>query len=116
MGRQAGRELRPFAVALAMSHGLSLCSPALWGLSWCCRKNCNSDKSEVRLAACSHCGAKDWNILGDSESGYVLSEGDGKHCLLREKNSKKAKIVSCEKGGYTALQLQCEQEPGAAGA
>lgn len=71
------------------------------------RKSCNADKSDVRLAACTHCGATNWNILGDSESGYVLSEGDGKFCLVREKNSKKAKVVSCEKGGYTALQLQC---------
>jgi len=70
------------------------------------RKSCNSDKSDVRLAGCTHCGATNWNILGDSESGYVLSEGDGKYCLLREKGSKKAKVVTCEKDGYTALQLQ----------
>ncbi len=70
------------------------------------RKSCNSDKSDVRLSACTHCGATNWNILGDSESGYVLSEGDGKYCLVREKDSKKAKVVNCEKGGYTALQLQ----------
>jgi hypothetical protein len=34
-------------------------------------------------------------------------QGGGKVCLLREANSKKAKTVNCEKGGYTALQLQC---------
>jgi len=72
------------------------------------RKNCNAATSEVRLSACTHCGAKNWNILGDSETGYVLSEGDGKNCLLREAGSKKAKVVNCEKGGYTALQLQCK--------
>src|SRR5690242_20964133 len=52
-----------------------------------CRKNCKGDNSDLRLASCSHCGAKNWNILGDSDSGYVLSEGDGKYCLLREKRS-----------------------------
>ena len=39
------------------------------------RKSCNSEKSDVRLASCTHCGATNWNILGDSDSGYVLSEG-----------------------------------------
>jgi hypothetical protein len=74
-----------------------------------CRKNCKADTSELRLASCGHCGAKSWNILGDSDAGYVLSEGEGKHCLLREKGTKKAKVVLCDKGGYTPLQLQCEQ-------
>ncbi len=27
---------------------------------------------------------------------------------MREKGTKKAKVGLCEKGGYTALQLQCE--------
>jgi hypothetical protein len=27
---------------------------------------------------------------------------------VREKGTKKAKVVLCDKGGYTALQLQCE--------
>lgn len=70
------------------------------------RKSCNADKSDIRLASCKHCGATNWNILGDSDTGYVLSEGDGKYCLMREKGSKKAKMVLCEKDGYTALHLQ----------
>ena len=82
------------------------------------RKNCNANAkdSDVRLSACSHCGAKNWNILGDSENGYVLSEGNGKFCLQREQPNdkankesinlpKKVKLVPCEKG-YTPMQLQ----------
>ncbi len=45
---------------------------------------------EAKLAKCSHCGAKNWNILGDPEAGYVLTEGDGNTCLLRETGTNKA--------------------------
>jgi len=65
---------------------------------------------DAKLAKCSHCGAKKWNILGDTESGYVLTEGEGdnKVCLVREKDSKKVKIAPCdsEEVIYTPLQLQ----------
>ena len=37
---------------------------------------------EAKLAKCSHCGAKNWNIVGDGETGYVLTESDGKTCLV----------------------------------
>jgi serine/threonine-protein phosphatase 6 regulatory ankyrin repeat subunit B len=30
---------------------------------------------EAKLAKCSHCGAKLWNILGDADTGYVLTQG-----------------------------------------
>ena len=40
--------------------------------------NCHLPESATRLGSCKHCGAKKWNILGDQESGYVLSEDGGK--------------------------------------
>lgn len=38
------------------------------------RLSCHLDESEVGLSNCNHCGAKKWNILGDAETGYVLTE------------------------------------------
>lgn len=65
---------------------------------------------DVKLAKCTHCGAKNWNILGDAESGYVLTEGEGekKVCVVREKGTKNVKIAPCdsEEVAYTPLQLQ----------
>lgn len=65
---------------------------------------------EVKLAKCTHCGAKSWNILGDAQTGYVLTEGEGatKVCVVREKNSKKVKVAPCDSDdvNYTPLQLQ----------
>jgi hypothetical protein len=45
--------------------------------------NCAIAESATRLGSCKHCGAKKWNILGDQESGYVLSEDGGKNCVSR---------------------------------
>ena len=61
---------------------------------------------EAKLAKCSHCGAKKWNILGDAETGYVVTEGDGVTCLVRD--GTKAMTTSCESTElpYTPLQLQ----------
>lgn len=65
---------------------------------------------DAKLAKCSHCGAKNWNILGDSNTGYVLTEGEGdsKVCVVREKGTKKVKIAPCDSKEvpYTPLQLQ----------
>jgi ankyrin repeat protein len=63
---------------------------------------------EAKLAKCSHCGAKNWNILGDTDTGYVLTEGDGKTCLVREPGSNKAMTAPCDSKDmpYTPLQLQ----------
>lgn len=65
---------------------------------------------DVKLAKCTHCGAKNWNILGDADSGYVLTEGEGdsKVCIVREKDTKKVKVAPCdsEEVTYTPLQLQ----------
>ena len=65
---------------------------------------------DVKLAKCTHCGAKNWNILGDSKTGYVLTEGEGENkvCVVREKGSKKVKVAPCDSNevNYTPLQLQ----------
>jgi len=75
-----------------------------------CAEKDQSKTQDVKLAKCTHCGAKKWNILGDADSGYVLTEGeeDSKVCLVREKDSKKARIAPCdsEEVVYTPLQLQ----------
>jgi len=73
---------------------------------------------DLKIAPCTHCGAKSWNILGDSDTGYVLTEGGlnvtgsatkpVKLCLVREKQSRKAKLSPCDSQDivYTPLQLQ----------
>ncbi len=33
------------------------------------REVCHEDESDVRVFSCNHCGAKSWNILGDSQTG-----------------------------------------------
>jgi len=75
-----------------------------------CAEKDQSKIQDVKLAKCTHCGAKQWNILGDADTGYVLTEGedDNKVCLVREKDSKKVKIAPCdsEEVVYTPLQLQ----------
>lgn len=59
------------------------------------------------MTKCSHCGAKSWNILGDADTGYVLTF-DEKTCLVREKGSTKVVTAPCdsEEVPYTPLQLQ----------
>lgn len=63
---------------------------------------------ETKLAKCSHCGAKKWNILGEPETGYVLTQGDGKTCLIREKGTNKALTAPCDSQDvpFVALSLQ----------
>ena len=69
---------------------------------------------DLKLAKCSHCGAKHWNILGDSNTGYVLTHDDSddtsaRVCIKREANSKKALTVPCDledPTSYSALSLQ----------
>ena len=78
------------------------------------KKSCNDKDMEknidTKLTKCTHCGAKNWNILGDADSGYVLTEGsdDKKLCLVRMKDTNKAVMASCESTEfpYTPLQLQ----------
>ena len=33
------------------------------------KSNCHTDASDINIASCTHCGAKKWNILGDSDTG-----------------------------------------------
>ena len=35
------------------------------------KSNCHLDSSDIQIASCNHCGAKKWNILGDSETGTI---------------------------------------------
>ena len=72
-------------------------------------KEADAEKAmDVKIAKCSHCGAKNWNILGDNDTGYVLTEGDGKTCLVREPGTNKAMTAPCDSTDmpYTPLQLQ----------
>eukprot|EP00640_Fibrocapsa_japonica_P003963 CAMPEP_0113943834 /NCGR_PEP_ID=MMETSP1339-20121228/28444_1 /TAXON_ID=94617 /ORGANISM="Fibrocapsa japonica" /LENGTH=870 /DNA_ID=CAMNT_0000948801 /DNA_START=93 /DNA_END=2705 /DNA_ORIENTATION=+ /assembly_acc=CAM_ASM_000762 len=79
------------------------------------RVHCHAPTSETRVGKCDHCGAKKWNIAGDSERGYVLTEDEGKNCLHRRQlegsDDKKeldtaAEVVHCDEGGFTMLNLQ----------
>jgi serine/threonine-protein phosphatase 6 regulatory ankyrin repeat subunit B len=68
------------------------------------------DAIDVKLAKCTHCGAKAWNIHGDSNTGYVLTESSSgiQQCLIRPKGSKQVKLAPCDSADhpYTPLQLQ----------
>eukprot|EP00578_Thalassiosira_sp_NH16_P016295 CAMPEP_0181127708 /NCGR_PEP_ID=MMETSP1071-20121207/28344_1 /TAXON_ID=35127 /ORGANISM="Thalassiosira sp., Strain NH16" /LENGTH=944 /DNA_ID=CAMNT_0023213469 /DNA_START=147 /DNA_END=2981 /DNA_ORIENTATION=+ len=70
----------------------------------------NFDTVDVKLAKCTHCGAKAWNIHGDSNTGYVLTESSSgvQQCIIRPKGSKKVKLAPCDSADhpYTPLQLQ----------
>ena len=53
------------------------------------RASCDLPRSALRVAACRHCGARRWNVLGDAEAGYVLTTrgpaADApEHCVVRE--------------------------------
>lgn len=79
---------------------------------------------DLKLAKCSHCGAKHWNILGDSTTGYVVLHdeddageggggggggGIGRVCVSREKGGRKAVTAPCnldDAASYTSLNLQ----------
>ena len=72
------------------------------------KKNCKDSKKmePARLALCSHCGAQDWNVLGDADTGYVLSHKDGETCLIRQGNQ--AMTAPCDSAdvNFVPLQLQ----------
>jgi len=94
---------RPLASASSSDDGTCITKPS------CAEKDLHKIQ-DVKLAKCTHCGAKNWNILGDTETGYVLTEGEGdnKVCVVREKDGKKVKVAPCdsEEVAYTPLQLQ----------
>jgi hypothetical protein len=56
----------------------------------------SKEPQEIKLGKCTHCGAKAWNILGDANTGYVLTEGDGKLCVRRDPITQKAMTVGCD--------------------
>ena len=66
--------------------------------------------TDVKLAKCTHCGAKAWNIHGDSTTGYVLTESSSgaQLCLVRPRGTKHARLAPCDSSAapYTPLQLQ----------
>ena len=66
--------------------------------------------TDVKLAKCTHCGAKAWNIHGDSATGYVLTESSSgaQLCLVRPRGTKQARLAPCDSSvhPYTPLQLQ----------
>ncbi len=72
------------------------------------KASCHLDDSAVKLADCNHCGAKKWNIVGDNESGYVLTEDNNKNCVKRVGD--KAVVNKCQKG-YSGLALHCKYTP-----
>ena len=37
------------------------------------KSDCHLELSDVQIASCNHCGAKKWNILGDSETGAIYN-------------------------------------------
>ena len=68
------------------------------------KAQCHLDESPAQLANCGHCGAKKWNIVGDNDSGYFLTEDQNKNCLKRVGD--KAMVMKCDKGS-TGMSLQC---------
>eukprot|EP00562_Extubocellulus_spinifer_P004543 CAMPEP_0178518028 /NCGR_PEP_ID=MMETSP0696-20121128/26021_1 /TAXON_ID=265572 /ORGANISM="Extubocellulus spinifer, Strain CCMP396" /LENGTH=908 /DNA_ID=CAMNT_0020148529 /DNA_START=66 /DNA_END=2792 /DNA_ORIENTATION=- len=66
--------------------------------------------TDAKVVRCSHQCAKQWNILGDADTGYVLThgEGDSKLCLVRTRPNNKAVMAPCDSQDhpYTALTLQ----------
>jgi len=68
------------------------------------RAQCHLDDSDLVQGSCQHCGAKKWNILGDAQTGYILTEDNNKYCLKRFGNE--ARMIKCDKG-YSGLSLQC---------
>jgi ankyrin repeat protein len=67
------------------------------------KEQCHLDESEVKLGSCNHCGAKKWNIVGDANSGYVLTQDKNKHCLKRVGD--RANMIKCDRG-YSSFSLQ----------
>jgi len=73
-------------------------------------KSATSGVVDIKLAKCTHCGAKSWNIHGDASTGYVLTEGSSgiQQCLIRPKGTNSVQLASCDstEHPYTPLQLQ----------
>ncbi|KAL3937966.1 MAG: hypothetical protein SGBAC_007027 [Bacillariaceae sp.] len=66
-------------------------------------------QSVAKLAKCSYCGSKNWNIVGDTDTGYILTHNDGKTCLVRESGRTGVMTGPCDvknATAYTQLKLQ----------
>lgn len=68
------------------------------------KAQCHLDESAVQLANCGHCGSKKWNIAGDNDSGFILTQDGNKNCLKRV--GENAMVMKCDKGS-SRLSLQC---------
>lgn len=71
-----------------------------------CKESDVGKTMEVKVAKCSHCGAKGWNIIGDAETGYALTANDGKVCVLRESKTNKVMTGDCNDPELAMLQLR----------
>lgn len=38
------------------------------------KAQCHLDSSDLQVGSCNHCGAKKWNILGDSDTGNLCTK------------------------------------------
>lgn len=73
--------------------------------SYCLSKEvCDQDNSTVGVFPCDYCAKHKWNVLGDAQTGYVLTE-DNINCLKRENSS--VLMTKCDQG-YSSLTLQCK--------
>ena len=65
--------------------------------------------TDVKLAKCTHCGAKAWNIHGDSTTGYVLTESSSgaQLCLVRPRGTKHAHLAPCESSAEANFAVWC---------
>jgi ankyrin repeat protein len=85
------------------------------------KMECHLDESSIDITDCGHCGTKKWNILGDSTTGFVLTQDKNKFCIKRsdepgtgstgksstgekDKEKNKAEIIKCDKG-YSSFNL-----------
>lgn len=64
---------------------------------------CNTINSSVTSDSCRSCGAKDWNIVGDTEVGSVLTQSNNKYCVKRD--GKQAIIDLCD-NGYVTFKIE----------
>ena len=87
------------------------------------KKTCTetSKMEQLKVTKCSHCGAKQWNILGDADTGYILttSVGDEKvsgsgsssttlptTCVVRKDDMVMTAPCESSEVPYTPLQLR----------
>lgn len=65
---------------------------------------CNTINSTVASGSCRSCGAKDWNIVGDTELGSVITQSNNKYCIKRV--GKQAIIDLCDNNGYATFKIE----------